>query len=451
MKHHNNLTDEQIHNPKGFQPASNRSVMTKNATGGLVWKKANYTSSTAITCGADVAGSLHHKYFCLYSSNDLIKYAVYFNITGGSAMALPSGYDLVLEVDSTATGEDSTAIELAADLNAVINAHADFSSTDDLAGVVTITGTTSATDPTDSGNTGFTITTVQSKIFNEFLSTDSLGDITWASSTPHTPQGTEILSTGEAGATKFLREDGDGTCSWQTPGGGLVTSLTTTGTSGASTLSGGGVLNVPQYAGGVTQIIAGTNVTISPVGGTGAVTVNSSGGGGEVFPHVTKSWRGGVQTSVDSTPLGLNLDLSGRDRDFGHDMALGTLAISSISGVSPINMIKGGVFVVTKDSTTNYNWIGKIIAVASSPAGEIKLYSGRIICEGEIPTTYTLNQLTTVGVPALGTNEVFCFKVNTAFTSPLIEGDIIVPAYIQGGEGTTNMAYTTTLEMQHPK
>ena len=32
--------------------------------------------------------------------------------------------------------------------------------------------------------------------------------------------------------------------------------------------------------GGVTQIIAGTNVTISPVGGTGAVTINSSGGGG---------------------------------------------------------------------------------------------------------------------------------------------------------------------------
>lgn len=32
--------------------------------------------------------------------------------------------------------------------------------------------------------------------------------------------------------------------------------------------------------GGVTQIIAGTNVTISPVGGTGAVTINSTGGGG---------------------------------------------------------------------------------------------------------------------------------------------------------------------------
>lgn len=32
--------------------------------------------------------------------------------------------------------------------------------------------------------------------------------------------------------------------------------------------------------GGVTQIVAGTNVTISPVGGTGIVTINATGGGG---------------------------------------------------------------------------------------------------------------------------------------------------------------------------
>ena len=31
-----------------------------------------------------------------------------------------------------------------------------------------------------------------------------------------TPEGTDIISTGESGGTKFLREDGDGTCSWQT-------------------------------------------------------------------------------------------------------------------------------------------------------------------------------------------------------------------------------------------
>ena len=30
-------------------------------------------------------------------------------------------------------------------------------------------------------------------------------------------EGTELKSTGEGGGSKFLREDGDGTCSWQTP------------------------------------------------------------------------------------------------------------------------------------------------------------------------------------------------------------------------------------------
>lgn len=33
------------------------------------------------------------------------------------------------------------------------------------------------------------------------------------------PEGTSVLSTGETGGVKFLREDGDGTCSWQVPAG----------------------------------------------------------------------------------------------------------------------------------------------------------------------------------------------------------------------------------------
>ncbi len=51
------------------------------------------------------------------------------------------------------------------------------------------------------------------------------------------------------GTANFLRADG----TWAAPGGG---------------------------GGGVTQIVAGTNVTISPAGGTGVVTINASGGGG---------------------------------------------------------------------------------------------------------------------------------------------------------------------------
>ena len=39
----------------------------------------------------------------------------------------------------------------------------------------------------------------------------------WATAGSGTPEGTVILSTGESGTTKFLRVDGDGSCSWQVP------------------------------------------------------------------------------------------------------------------------------------------------------------------------------------------------------------------------------------------
>lgn len=53
-------------------------------------------------------------------------------------------------------------------------------------------------------------------------------------------EGTEVKSTGESGGTKFLREDGDGTCSWATPSGsGTVTSVATSGTVSGITLTGG--------------------------------------------------------------------------------------------------------------------------------------------------------------------------------------------------------------------
>jgi hypothetical protein len=80
--------------------------------------------------------------------------------------------------------------------------------------------------------------------------------------------------------------------------------LTTLGTSGPAVLA-GGTLNIPQYsagAAGVTQIVAGTNVTISPVGGTGVVTINATGGGGG---------GGGTVTSVAALTLGTSgTDLS---------------------------------------------------------------------------------------------------------------------------------------------
>ena len=64
--------------------------------------------------------------------------------------------------------------------------------------------------------------------------------------------------------------------------------LTTTGTSGPATLV-NSVLNIPDYTqppGGVTSIIAGTNVTISPLSGLGDVTINATGTGGGTVTRV---------------------------------------------------------------------------------------------------------------------------------------------------------------------
>ena len=52
------------------------------------------------------------------------------------------------------------------------------------------------------------------------------------------------------------------------------------GTNGYVLTSNGTTATWSAATGGVSQIIAGTNVTISPAGGTGVVTINSSGGGG---------------------------------------------------------------------------------------------------------------------------------------------------------------------------
>lgn len=51
------------------------------------------------------------------------------------------------------------------------------------------------------------------------LTADVDGNGTWQAPAEVTIEGTAVLSTGEEGGTKFLREDGDGTCSWQTAGG----------------------------------------------------------------------------------------------------------------------------------------------------------------------------------------------------------------------------------------
>ena len=61
----------------------------------------------------------------------------------------------------------------------------------------------------------------------------------------------------------------------------------------------------PLLNAGVTKIIAGTNVTITPVGGTGDVTVNSISGAGTFTHYIGELFGGGIIVSVWKDPSGI--------------------------------------------------------------------------------------------------------------------------------------------------
>lgn len=178
MRHHNNLPDDQIHVPKGFDTANDRSLPIKNSSGSLEWERCNYTTVSTITCVADVGGSLHHRYFTLYDDYDGKIYAVYLNVTSVEAFTTPTGHTDVVAVDCTSTGSGSTAAQIGGYIDADLTTEGFTTSTsgDDI--IVSTVKTSSEVVDVD---TGFSIVNVQTKDTSEILTTDSSGNISWAS------------------------------------------------------------------------------------------------------------------------------------------------------------------------------------------------------------------------------------------------------------------------------
>ena len=94
-------------------------------------------------------------------------------------------------------------------------------------------------------------------------------------------------------------------------------------------------------SGGVTSIVAGTNVTISPVGGTGAVTINSSGGGGgggtvtEVTTNAPLSVTSGTTTpdlTISQATTSVNGYLSSTDWNTFNEKG----TVTGVTGTSPV-------------------------------------------------------------------------------------------------------------------
>ncbi len=100
-------------------------------------------------------------------------------------------------------------------------------------------------------------------------------------------EGTALLSTGEGGGSKYLREDGDGTCSWQTiAGGGDVSKVGTPVNSQVGVWTGDGTIEGASsftYDGSNMQItgdIGSTGTRITKIWGTDIESTNAPTVGG---------------------------------------------------------------------------------------------------------------------------------------------------------------------------
>jgi hypothetical protein len=146
-------------------------------------------------------------------------------------------------------------------------------------------------------------------------------------------------------------------------------------------------------SGGVTQIVAGTNVTISPVGGTGVVTINASGGGGGGYPTVvasalsTTSYTGSYSWTSPALVTGAayRLTVYVRGTTSGTGTVSGTFNFTPFSGVpiASISLSGGGIPVTTFSSqtVTYYSSDGNAITVSFSTTGTITYYPQAIVLE----------------------------------------------------------------------
>tara|TARA_B100000427_G_scaffold123393_1_gene102695 strand:+ start:670 stop:3732 length:3063 start_codon:yes stop_codon:yes gene_type:complete len=164
------------------------------------------------------------------------------------------------------------------------------------------------------------------------------GGLTWASVST-TPEGTAILSTGESGGTKFLREDGDGSCSWQTVAATTPTDITVADESSDTSCN-------------VAFFTAATG-DLAPKTGTN-LTFNSSTG--ELTATKLTDDKGDVRTIVQNTQAGAYTLVAA---DAGkHILASGNITVpdSVFTAGQAITIINNtaGDLTITK-GTTLYN------------------------------------------------------------------------------------------------
>ena len=160
-------------------------------------------------------------------------------------------------------------------------------------------------------------------------------------------EGTELASTGESGGSKFLREDGDGTCSWQTVSGGGSGDITSvvagsgmTGgaTSGDATLNVIGGDGITANADEVEATVDGSTIELSASDGSGAIRIKDDGVTYAKIQNVTATDRilgrdsAGAGVIEEITPANLRTMINVADGATATTDTNTTYAISCVDG-----------------------------------------------------------------------------------------------------------------------
>ncbi len=95
--------------------------------------------------------ALHHKYFTIYTTDDAIKYAVYFRVINTDDMAVPPTYDDVIPVDLTPS---SNAVAVATAIQGALDGNPHFTATSNQ-NIVSVLLPTGASQPSNATSTSF--------------------------------------------------------------------------------------------------------------------------------------------------------------------------------------------------------------------------------------------------------------------------------------------------------
>ena len=190
-------------------------------------------------------------------------------------------------------------------------------------------------------------------------------------------EGTAVLSTGEGGGTKYLREDGDGTSSWQTPAGsGDITSVGNVATGAAFDGTQGTILTFYNVGGNMTLTYNGTTLTASKYL-TANVTGNLTG----------KADTAGVADTVTNATLTTALTVN-----------TGTLTLTANAANNSVLTIGAGAVSVSGSNTGDNT-------VATSGDSATDFFSSGEIADAQISDTLTSSTCT--GNAATVTNGVY--------------------------------------------